>query len=182
MVVRSRRPRKLPPLELSRERRCYVAGLLDHGGILRTYARGNGRQIIRLTVANLSHRTVESLRADFGVGSRLGRVNAEGRGLTWSVEGRWACLRIGDAVIYHLEPGAPLQLALARLGAASPAWAWSEAPAWEKTYDITGTDTLPPLHDTAQLPVSRPGTTGTSPERPAPHDPTALPTRPASRP
>jgi hypothetical protein len=170
---------------LSRERRCYVAGVLDHGGVLRTYARGNGRQIIRLTVPNLSDRAVESLRADFGVGSRLGELNAEGRGLTWSVEGRWACLRIGDAVIRHLEPGAPLQLAFIRLGTATPAWEWPEGPVWDNDVHITGTTTLPPLQGAVPLPAGDPrdpGATSTLAPDPGLWGGVARPTETASRP
>jgi hypothetical protein len=100
----------------------YVAGLLDGLGTLRHFVRGNGQEVVRLTVGNLREDQVERLRTGFGVGSRRGSVSAAGRGLTWAVEGRWACLHVADAVMpYFVLQGSPLHRALVELRITAPA-------------------------------------------------------------
>ncbi|WP_139263593.1 hypothetical protein [Geodermatophilus africanus] len=103
-----RRSRELPPVTLAEDELRYVAGLLDGLGALRTFVRGNGQEVVRLTVGNLRADQVQRLRDGFGVGSQRGAVSATGRGLTWAVEGRWACLHVGNKVLPYLPQSSPL--------------------------------------------------------------------------
>jgi hypothetical protein len=120
MSTRFRRPPELPPVDLPPERLWRIGGQLDQGGTLRIYTRGNGHEVVRLTVVNLTPRSVEELRSGFGVGSRLGTPNADGRGLTWSVDGRWACQHVMQAIHEYLEVGSPLLTAYGQLLATGP--------------------------------------------------------------
>jgi len=120
MPVRYRRPPELPAVTLPEEQLRYFAGLLDGLGTLRTLSRANGQEVVRLTVVNLSASAVDRLRAGFGVGSRLGNPNAAGRGLTWSVEGRWACLRVAKELTPFLDGESPLHRAFVTLLVTDP--------------------------------------------------------------
>jgi len=119
-VSRFRRQPELRPVDLPRERLWRIGGQLDQSGTLRIYTRANGQEVVRLTVVNLSSRSVDELRGGFGVGSQLGTPNADGRGLTWSVEGRWACQHVMKAMHEYLEAGSPLLTAYFQLLATGP--------------------------------------------------------------
>ena len=97
-----------------------IGGLFDAGGTLRIYTRPDGAEVVRLTVVNLSPASVDELKAGFGVGSRLGQPNVDGRGLTWSVGGRWACQHVMLAIRPYLEESSPLRTALWRLLTTGP--------------------------------------------------------------
>ena len=119
-MPRYRRRPELPAVSLAQDRLWRIGGLFDAGGTLRIYTRPDGAEVVRLTVVNLSPASVDELKAGFGVGSRLGQPNVDGRGLTWSVGGRWACQHVMLAIRPYLEESSPLRTALWRLLTTGP--------------------------------------------------------------